>query len=189
MDEVPWLDRDELAAWVRLAALMELLPGVLDRQLRRDAGLTTFDYFVLAMLSEAPDRTLRMSDLAAQTNSTLSRLSHVVHRLEDRRLVERFPCPENRRATNARLTDEGWALVRATAPGHVVAVRSHVIDALSAEQIAQLTAIADAVLRRVDPTASMSAMYRRYDQPGGAPGAAASPGRASPDPEGAADLA
>ena len=95
------------AAWVRLVAVVELLPGVLDSQLRRDADLTHFEYFVLAMLSEAPERTLRMTALAAQTNATLPRLSHVVHRLEDRGLVERFPCPEDGRATNARLTAAG----------------------------------------------------------------------------------
>jgi DNA-binding MarR family transcriptional regulator len=164
MDDVAWFDRRELAAWVRVAALLELLPGLLDRQLRRDADLIMFEYFVLAMLSEAPDRTLRMTDLAAQTNATLPRLSHVVRRLEDRGLVERFANPENRRATNARLTDDGWALIQASAPGHVDTVRRNVIDALSTEQVGQLTTIADAILRRVDPTASMAAMYRRYDE-------------------------
>ena len=164
MDDVAWLDRSELAAWVRVAALLELLPGVLDRQLSRDADLMTFEYFVLAMLSEAPERTLRMTDLAAQTNATLPRLSHVVRRLEERGLVERYPCPQNRRSTNARLTADGWALVQATAPGHVATVRRYVVDALSTTQLAQLTDIADAVLRRVDPTAAMSAMYRRYDE-------------------------
>lgn len=167
MDDTRWLDRRELAAWVRVAALLELLPGVLDRQLRSDADLNMFEYFVLAMLSEAPDRTLRMTDLAAQTNATLPRLSHVVRRLEDRGLVHRFPCPENGRATNAQLTDDGWALVSATAPGHVGAVRGHVLDALTAEQVDQLTGIADAVLGRVDPDAAMAAMYRRYDDPQG----------------------
>ena len=105
--DVRWLDDDERTAWVRLAAVLELLPGVLDSQLRRDAQLTHFEYFVLAMLSEAPDRTLRMTHLAGQTNATLPRLSHVVKRLEERGLVERVPCPEDARATNARLTRRG----------------------------------------------------------------------------------
>ena len=87
-----WLDEAQLTAWVRLAAVLELLPGVLDSQLRQDAGLTHFEYYVLAMLSEAPQRTLRMTSLAQQTNSTLPRLSHVVKKLEDRDFVERFPC-------------------------------------------------------------------------------------------------
>src|SRR6187455_1511357 len=113
-----WLDDDELAAWVRFVAVVELLPGVLDAQLRRDSGVTHFEYFVLAMLSEAPERTLRMTALAQRTNSTLPRLSHVVSRLEGRGLVERPPCPDDGRATNAKLTEEGWDEVAAAAPGH-----------------------------------------------------------------------
>ena len=131
-----WLTEDELEAWVRLVAVVELLPGVLDSQLRRDSGLTHFEYFVLAMLSEAPEHTLRMSALAQRTNATLPRLSHVVSRLEDRGLVGRFPCPEDGRATNARLTELGWQVIRDAAPGHVENVRRHVIDALDAEQVA-----------------------------------------------------
>jgi DNA-binding MarR family transcriptional regulator len=158
-----WLTQQELAAWVRLAAVVELLPGVLDSQLRRDAGLSNFEYYVLAMLSEAPGSTLRMTMLAAQTNSTLPRLSHVVRRLEDRGLVQRFPCPEDGRATNAQLTSEGWRTVRASAPGHVATVREKVIDALTPEQVGQLTEIADAMLHRLDPAGTMTAMYRRHD--------------------------
>jgi DNA-binding MarR family transcriptional regulator len=157
------LTQPELAGWVRLASVLELLPGVLDAQLRRDAGLMHFEYFVLAMLSEAPRRTLRMSGLAAQTNSTAARLSHVVKRLEDRGLVERFPCPDDGRATNARLTAAGWRKVREAAPGHVANVRDMVIDALTAEQVHQLSAIAEAILGRLDPEGAMSATYHRYD--------------------------
>ncbi|PJE99409.1 MarR family transcriptional regulator [Streptomyces carminius] len=160
-----WLDDTELAAWVRLAAVLELLPGVLDSQLRRDAELTHFEYYVLAMLSEAPRRTLRMTALALQTNATLPRLSHVVRRLEDRGLVERLPCPEDARATNARLTPAGWDKVREAAPGHAATVRQHVMDALTPEQVAQLTAIGDAVLHRLDPHGRMAATYHRYDRP------------------------
>lgn len=159
-----WLTKRELAAWMRLAAVLELLPGTLDSQLRRDADLTNFEYYVLAMLSEAADRTLRMTALAAQTHATLPRLSHVVRRLEERALVERFPCPEDGRATNARLTDVGWQKVQESAPGHVENVRHHVLDALTAEQIGQLTAITDAVLHRLDPSGSMTAMYGRHDE-------------------------
>jgi DNA-binding MarR family transcriptional regulator len=157
------LDQRELAAWVRLASVLELLPGVLDTQLRRDSGLMHFEYFVLAMLSEAPKRTLRMSALAAQTNSTPPRLSHVVRRLEDRGLVERFAGQEDARATNARLTDAGRRAVRQAAPGHSANVRRHVIDALSAEQVGQLAEIAEAILGRLDPDGAMSATYHRYD--------------------------
>nr|WP_246321804.1 MarR family transcriptional regulator [Nocardioides panzhihuensis] len=149
-----------MAAWLRLIAIVELLPGVLDSQLRRDAGLTHFEYFVLAMLSETEDRTLRMTALAHRTNATLARLSHVVRRLEERGLVERFPCPEDARATNARLTAGGWDAVVAAAPGHVVNVRSHVLDGLTAEQVRQLTDVGDALLARLDPQGRMTALYR-----------------------------
>lgn len=163
--ETRWLTRDELAAWVRLYTVVELLPNALDSQLRRDADLTNFEYYVLAMLSEAPRHMLRMTDLAAQTSSTLARLSHVVKRLEARGLVERFPCPEDRRATNARLTDEGHRKIVETAPGHVANVRRNVIDALTPEQLAQLRGIADALLEKLDPDAAMAPLYRRHDGP------------------------
>ena len=151
-----WLTAEERAAWVQLSAVLELLPGALDCQLRRDADLTYFGYYVLAMLSEAPDRTLRMSALAAQTNATLSRLSHVVSRLEERGLVERFTCPDDGRATNVRLTEAGWAKVQASAPGHVATVREHVIDALTPEQVDQLATITAALLTRLDPDGAMA---------------------------------
>ena len=150
------LTAHEQAAWVRLAAVLELLPGALDSQLRRDSGLTHFEYYSLAMLSESPERTLRMTALAAQTNATLPRLSHVVRRLEERGLVARFPCPEDARATNVRLTDDGWSAVREAAPGHVANVRARVIT--------HLRAIGDALLGRLDPDGSMAATYTRYDR-------------------------
>jgi len=154
--EPRWLDNDERQAWLRLVAVAELLPAALDAQLRRDAGLTHFEYFVLAMLSEAAERTMRMTALALRTNATLSRLSHVVRRLQDRGLVERFPCPEDGRATNVRLTPAGWDIVVATAPGHVNTVRELVLDPLSSAQLAQLRRIGDALLNQLDPTGHMT---------------------------------
>ena len=151
-----WLDEEQHEAWVKLVAVVELLPGLLDTQLRRDAALTHFEYFALAMLSEAPERTLRMTALAQRTNATLPRLSHVVRRLEGRGLVHRFPCPEDGRATNAQLTEAGWAAVVAAAPGHVATVRRHVVDALSPAQVRQLDAIATSLLERLDPDGHMT---------------------------------
>ncbi len=149
--DAQWLTPDERAAWLRLIGVAQLLPGALDTQLRTDSGVTHFEYFVLAMLSEAEDRTLRMTWLAQRTHATLPRLSHVVRRLEERGLVERFPCPQDGRATNARLTDAGWDAVVAAAPGHVAAVRRYVVDALTPEQLEQLRDIGDALLARLDP--------------------------------------
>jgi len=157
--ETQWLDEVERETWLRLVAVVELLPGALDAQLRTEAGLTHFEYFVLTMLSEAPERTLRMTALAQRTNATLPRLSHVVRRLEDRGLVDRFPCPEDGRATNARLTAAGWDAVVAAAPGHVTTVRRNVLDPLTREQVAQLRDISDALLTRLDPEGRMTALY------------------------------
>jgi DNA-binding MarR family transcriptional regulator len=148
-----WLTPDERAAWVRLAAVVERLPGFLEAQLTRDADLTHFEYWVLAMLSDAPGDSLRMSELAALTSATLPRLSHVVQRLEQRGLVKRSPCPEDRRATNARLTAAGRRKIVAAAPGHVAEVRERVIDALTPEQVTQLTGILNAILPRLGPNA------------------------------------
>ncbi len=151
-----WLSDEELETWVRLVAVTELLPGALDGQLRRDAELSHFEYLVLAMLSEAPARTLQMSTLAQRTNATLPRLSHVVRRLEDRDFVERRACPGDGRATNATLTDAGWDKIVASAPAHVDHVRRMVFDALTPEQVSQLDAIAAAVLTHLDPEGRMS---------------------------------
>lgn len=146
-----WLDDDEMTAWLRLIALAELLPARLDAQLRRDAQLTHFEYQVLAMLSEAPERTLRMSWLAQRTQATLPRLSHVVRRLEDRGLVRRQPSATDARANDASLTDLGWRTIVDAAPGHVSLVREEVFDALTPEQVGQLADVATAILERLDP--------------------------------------
>ena len=151
MTETRWLTEEERAAWVRLAAVVELLPRALDAQLQRDAALTHFEYFTLAMLSEAPERTVRMSTLAAMTNATPPRLSKVMSRLESEGYVERRPCPGDGRATNAVLTDRGWAKVVEAAPGHVETVRTLVVDPLTSRQVRELAAIADRLLERLDP--------------------------------------
>ena len=153
-----WLSEDERAMWVRLASVVELLPGAMDAQLKRDADLSHFEYWVLSMLSESPTRTLRMTQLAAMTSATLSRLSHVVRRLEDRGFLTRYPCAEDGRATETRLTDAGWDKVVASAPGHVEMVRTLVLDPLTGKQIAQLEEIADRILRRLNPDAAEAAV-------------------------------
>lgn len=155
-----WLDSDELPVWVRMVAVLELLPAQLDSHLRRVADLTYFDYYVLAMLSEAPDRTLRMSSLANHTNATLPRLSHVVRRLEARGLVERAQASDDKRATNACLTEAGWEKVTQTAPLHVEHVRRLVFDALSPEQVDQLGQITESLVAVLDPDGLMSVPYQ-----------------------------
>jgi DNA-binding MarR family transcriptional regulator len=141
-----WLSEEQQAAWRPFVALLLRLPAALDAQLQKDAGITHFDYLVLSGLSEAPCRTLRMSELAATANSSLSRLSHGVSRLEAKGWVRREACPGDGRFINAVLTDEGWEKVKETAPGHVAAVRELLVSTLSHEELVQLGAISAKVL-------------------------------------------
>src|SRR5688572_13445457 len=124
MEETPrWLDDDEHEVWMALVSMLIRLPAALDAQLLRDAGISHFEYQVMAGLSESPGRTLRMSVLAGLAEGSLSRLSQVVGRLEKRGWVRRTPDPADGRYTLAILTDSGWDKVVATAPGHVAEVR------------------------------------------------------------------
>jgi DNA-binding MarR family transcriptional regulator len=157
MAETPWLDDTQRLAWVRLAAVLELLPRSLDAQLEREEQLSHFDYYCLAMLSEAPHRTLRMTALAGMTNATLPRLSRVMNRLEEASYVRREACPTDRRATNVVLTDAGWDKVVHAAPGHVRRVRELVIDALEPAQVDQLSAISARLLTVLDPDQKLMA--------------------------------
>jgi DNA-binding MarR family transcriptional regulator len=149
MSEDRWLTPEEQRAWRSFVAVVELLSRRLDTQLQREAQLSHFEYFTLAMLSEAPDRTLRMTALAAQTNSTLARLSHVVSRLERRGYVTRSTSPVDRRATNASLTEEGWAKVVDAAPGHVRTVVTDVLGPLKGQDVADLDRIMQRILARL----------------------------------------
>ena len=148
-----WLTPGELAAWLSLARLITRLPWAIDAQLQRDADLSMVEYMTLAMLSEAPDRTLRMSDLAERTSSSLSRLSHLVKRLESRGYVRREPDPVDGRFTNAILLQPGLAELESAAPGHVAQVRHLVVDNLSAERLRRLGQDAERILQRIDSPA------------------------------------
>ena len=150
IDQPRWLTADELGAWMPLGGLLLKLPAALDAQMQRDSGLSHFEYLVLAQLSEATDRSLRMSALAAVTNGSLSRLSHVVRRLEGRGWVRREACRSDGRFTNAVLTDAGVDKVVASAPGHVEAVRTVVLDALTGDELDRLGDIARRILARLD---------------------------------------
>ena len=141
-----WLDAEERHAWMGLLASTALLDAAMDDQLRRDAGITHTTYSILAGLSEAPQPTLHMHQLALITSHSASRLSHAVTRMESEGWVTRSPCPHNGRAVHATLTRAGRAFVRSIAPGHVQTVRRLVFDRLSAAQVKQLTRISGAVL-------------------------------------------
>jgi DNA-binding MarR family transcriptional regulator len=137
-----WLNDDQQRTWRAFLEASQRLYDELDRELLRDVGMPLAYYQILAMLSEAPQRTLRMSELADRTWSSRSRLSHAVDRLEDRGWVIRSSCPSDKRGSFAVLTDAGMAVLEAAAPSHVESVRRHVFDLLSAEQVDQLGAIA-----------------------------------------------
>jgi DNA-binding MarR family transcriptional regulator len=147
-----WLDEDELRAWLRLAGVMLKLSAALDSQLQRDSDLTHFDYLCLAMLSESDERRLAMSELAARTNASLSRLSHVISKLEGRGWVARTPSPRSRRVTLVDLTEEGWKVLVAAAPGHVETVRSLVFEGLSRDDVAALERVAGHIVDRIEGT-------------------------------------
>jgi DNA-binding MarR family transcriptional regulator len=149
---VRWLSAEELDAWLALAALMTRLPSLLDAQLQRDADLSFFEYMVMASLSGAPNRTRQMSDLAAMTSSSLSRLSHAANRLEQHGYLTRSRCAGSvGRTTNATLTDAGLAKITAAAPGHVRTVRELLFDALTARDVTALARIGRRVRPRLDP--------------------------------------
>jgi DNA-binding MarR family transcriptional regulator len=150
-DEPRWLDDRQQRAWLTFAAMMVKLPAALDAQLQRDSGLSHFEYLVLAGLSEQPDRTLQMSEIARFSSSSLSRLSHVAARLEAKGWLTRARVPGPGRRTDATLTEAGYAKVVEAAPGHVAAVRDLVVDVLSERELAALGRIAAGILTAIDP--------------------------------------
>jgi DNA-binding MarR family transcriptional regulator len=145
MARARWLDHDEQESWRAFLDANRLLMAALDRQLQRDAELSLADYDLLVRLSEAPERRLRMSELAEATLFSRSRLSHAVSRLESAGWVVRTACPEDKRGLFAELTQAGMDKLTAAAPGHVAAVREHLVDVLSPAQLRQLGEISTAV--------------------------------------------
>lgn len=146
----PWLDDDQQRAWRQVVGLFMTLPSAMESDLQRNAGLTLYEYLVLAALSETPDRTLQMSDLARQANSSLSRLSHVISRLEKRGWVTKRPCENDRRASTVVLTAAGEKKIRGAAPGHAHLVQELVIKPLSPVQLQQLGEAAATVVQAID---------------------------------------
>ncbi|HET9872666.1 MAG TPA: MarR family transcriptional regulator [Propionibacteriaceae bacterium] len=149
MADTPWLTRAEQETWIALANVAMRLEGKLDQHLRRDGGVTFAEYLVLAMLSENPDRMLTLSELAARTNSSASRMSHIITRLEKRQWVVRQPSPHDGRTTLAYLTDSGLEHVLEVAPRHAAYVRALIFDVLDPEDLEPmkvgLLKIADAI--------------------------------------------
>ena len=145
-----WLDDDQQRAWRQLVAMLMALPAALDGDLQRTTGLTMFEYLVLANLSEADDRTLRMSELAYRANSSLSRLSHVVGRLERKEWVQKRPCHDDGRVSEVLLTRSGMRAVMQAAPHHVAKVRELVVEPLTPTQLKNLAQAASAITHRIE---------------------------------------
>jgi DNA-binding MarR family transcriptional regulator len=145
-----WLDDEQQAAWRAFNGAMAKLRWAMECQLQHDAGLSFIEYHALARLSENPGHTMRMSELAEVTDASLSRLSHLIKRLEQRQLVRREPDPADGRYTNAILTPAGLRLLVASAPAHVAKVRELVIDALTPAQLRQLGAASERIIQRIE---------------------------------------
>ena len=146
MAKTRWLTASEQRAWRAYLEATTLLFDALDRQLQRDSTMPHAYYEILVRLSEAPGRSMRMSELADATRSSRSRLSHAVARLEERGWLQRVECPTDKRGQIAGLTDVGFAALEEAAPGHVAAVRRHLIDRLTRQQVAQLERIGSVVV-------------------------------------------
>jgi DNA-binding MarR family transcriptional regulator len=146
MEEPRWLTDEEQKAWRRFIEVLVKVPAALEAQLQRDAGLTHMGYMVLLTLSERDDRRLAMSRLAKFASASLSRLSHVVARLEAQGWVRRERDPEDGRVQIAFLTDKGYAKVVESAPGHVEAVQQLVFDRLTPSQVRQLSKVCESLL-------------------------------------------
>ena len=145
-----WLAPEEQATWRAFLTATRALMETLDRELQHDAGLPHAYYEILVRLSEAPGRQLRMSDLADATGSSRSRLSHAVARLAESGWVRREDCPTDRRGQLAVLTDDGFRMLAAAAPGHVEGVRRHLFDPLSPAQVDQLRRISEALVEHLN---------------------------------------
>ena len=150
-----WLTPEERRAWLALYAVATRLTPTLDADLFKRARITLFDYHVLAMTSEAPGRALPMSELAARSNASLSRLSHVVKKLEGRGWMERTPSADDARVTMAALTDEGMAALAGLAPDHVRTVRDLVFDGLDDRDVEDLERVGRRILARIEPDLSV----------------------------------
>lgn len=160
MTDTRWLTGGEQEVWRAFITAVDSFVDHLERQVQRDSGMPYTYYEILVALSEAPQRTLRMSELAGRRSSSRSRLSHAVARLEEVGWVRRLACPTDKRGALAQLTDEGFAALDKAAPGHVTAVREQLFDRLTPEQVAALGEISQAILDGL-PDGPVSTRARR----------------------------
>ena len=145
-----WLNDEQQKHWRAWIAATTLLSDQLNRELQSSCGLTLADYEILVRLSDAPDRKIRMSDLASITLSSRSRLTHQINRMEEAGLVTREACPDDRRGQLCAMTNQGWKTLVAAAPAHVASVRAHFVDVLSADEYAALGRAAGKIAAHID---------------------------------------
>ncbi|MEU6741695.1 MarR family winged helix-turn-helix transcriptional regulator [Streptosporangium sandarakinum] len=141
MKDTPWLSEAEMSAWLAYLTASHLLERRIEEQLKADSGLTHAQYEILAKLSAAPGRRMRMTELARSAVVSKSGLTYQIGRLEKRGLVARTACPSDERGVLAVLTDRGMRCLEKTAPGHVAVVRAFLIDQLTPEELAGMTRI------------------------------------------------
>lgn len=180
MPDASWLDPQEDLAWRGWLAMADRLHSQLARDLLAESGLSYADYQILVHLSEAPDRKVRMSELAARLDWSKSRVSHQVARMESRGLLTREDCPSDARGALAVLSDEGMAQIRGAAPGHVASVRRHFIDLLGREDLEALSRISGAVLEHLRSESACSGALSGAEPVGGGCG---EPGESDACPE------
>jgi DNA-binding MarR family transcriptional regulator len=146
-----WLDAREQKAWRAYLVASSRLQEVLDRELQAQSGMPHTYYMILAMLSEAPEHGIKMTELAQVLKSSVSRLSHAVRKLEEAGWIRRDADPADGRVTYACLTPEGLRVLKEAAPGHVTTVVDNVFDRLSDDQVEQLYEISAAIIGAVAP--------------------------------------
>lgn len=146
-----WLSESQQKDWRAFVSMVNLLPYQFGRILQDDFGIGLSDYEILVRLSESADRSMRMSELAASTLSSRSRLSHQIDRLEKTGLVARRACETDRRGSIAEMTEAGWQLLVKAAPIHVQSVRVHLVDVLTEDELKTLGEISNKVLEKLTP--------------------------------------
>jgi DNA-binding MarR family transcriptional regulator len=156
MGRARWLNKEEKRAWNAFISTYALLNQRLDQQLKRDAGLSHLQYEILVRLSGAPDRELRMTELACAVQNSKSGLTYQIGQLEQAGLVRRRNCLSDVRAVYACLTDEGMAKLERAAPGHVALVRELLIDVLTPDQLRTLADGLGEASRRMQEPADQS---------------------------------
>lgn len=175
MSGTRWLSEAEQRVWREFSTAVDMLRAHVEGRLQRDARMPQTYYEVLVVLSEAPERTLRMSELAERCRSSRSRLSHAVARLEENGWVRRNSCPTDKRGSFASLTAHGLAALETAAPGHVEAVREALFDGLTPEQVRTLGEISRAISSRLAPRCAAARAELEAGEPVGDPAEAADP--------------